>query len=400
MSPQQIAGLVHELRVHQVELKMQNDELRRIQEELENARDRYLHLYDFAPSAYFTVNEKGAVTEANLTAATLLDRPRTALVGKMFSHFIHRDDQDIWYLYRKNLLETGIFQSPQLRLVKSDGGVFYVNLECMLAEESGSESKVIRIAATDVTGLKRAEKALQQANTTLEQRVAERTAEVERRALQLQRLALEMSDVEDRERRRIAMILHDDLQQRLASLRFKIWDIVPRDKADEHVEGKIKELEADIDESIKISRSMSLDLSPPVLHQHGLIAALGWLAKDIRSRHGLSVVLNADKQAEPETAALASVLFRTVKELLFNVVKHSGARSAQVDAAMNANQIVIIVSDSGKGFDAVDFKSRQDAGEAFGLFSIKERIHFLGGSFSIESSPGAGCYATITVPRR
>lgn len=399
MSPQQIAGLVHELRVHQVELKMQNDELRRIQTELEKARDRYLHLYDFAPTAYFTVDEKGVVAEANLTAATLLERPRKALVGTMFSRFIHRDDQDIWYLHRKRLLETGNFQSPHVRLVKSGGAFFYVNLECMLAKESGSERKVIRIAATDVTCLKQAEQALRHSNATLEQRVAERTAEVGQRALQLQRLALEMSDVEDRERRRFAVILHDDLQQRLASLRFKIWDIVPRDKADERVEDKIKELEADIAESIKISRSLSLDLSPPVLHQNGLIAALGWLAKDIQSRHSLSVALNADKQAEPETAAMASVLFRTVNELLFNVVKHSGARSAQVDAAVSGNQIVISVSDSGKGFDEVDFKARQAAGDTFGLFSIKERISFLGGSFSIESSPGAGCRATLSVPK-
>ena len=399
MSPQQTAKLVHELRVHQVELKMQNDELRRIQTELENARDRYLHLYDFAPTAYFTVDEKGAVVEANLTAATMLDRPRKALVGQMFSRFIHRDDQDIWYLNRKRLLETGNFQSFQIRLVKSDGGGFYVSLECMLAKEGGREYRVIRIAATDVTCLKQAEQDLQLSNATLEQRVAERTAEVRQRALQLQRLALEISDVEDRERRRIAMILHDDFQQRLASLKLKIWDIVPRDKADEQVVNNIKELEADIAESIKISRSLSLELSPPVLRQHGLIAALDWLAKDIQSRHGLSVTLNADKQAEPETAALASVLFRTVNELLFNIVKHSGARSAQVDAAMNGNQIVINVSDSGKGFDAADFKSRQDAGQTFGLFSIKERISFLGGSFSIESSPGAGCRATLSIPK-
>lgn len=167
MPPQQIAGLVHELRVHQVELKMQNDELRRIQAELENARDRYLHLYDFAPTAYFSVDEKGTVTEANLTAATLLDRPRNTLAGQMFSRFIHRDDQDIWYLHRKHLLETGNFQSPQVRLVKSDGGFFYAKLQCMLVEESGGERKAIRIAATDVTSLKQAEQALQQSNATL-----------------------------------------------------------------------------------------------------------------------------------------------------------------------------------------------------------------------------------------
>ena len=162
MPPQEAAKLVHELRVHQLELKMQNDELRGIQAELEKARDRYVHLYDFAPTAYLTVDEKGAVAEANLTAATLLERPRSALVGTMFSRFVHRDDQDVWYLHRKRLLETGDLQAFQLRLVKNDDGVFYVNLECMLVEESQRGLKAIRISATDITGLKRAEEKLRQ----------------------------------------------------------------------------------------------------------------------------------------------------------------------------------------------------------------------------------------------
>jgi len=162
MPPQEVSKLVHELRVHQIELKMQNDELRRIQAELEKARDRYVHLYDFAPTAYLTVDEKGAVVEANLTAATLLERPRSALVGMMFSRFVHRDDQDVWYLHRKRLLETGDFQAFQLRLVKNDGGVFSVNLECMLVEESQRGLKAIRISATDITELKRAEEKLRQ----------------------------------------------------------------------------------------------------------------------------------------------------------------------------------------------------------------------------------------------
>lgn len=168
MSTQDIANLVHELRVHQIELKMQNDELRRIQAELEKARDRYVHLYDFAPTAYFTVNEKGAVAGANLTAATLLDRPRAELVGRMISHFIHREDQNAWYLHRKRLLETGEFQSFQLRMVKYDGDLFDVNLECMLVEGRDGGSKHIRIAATDITRLKRAEEALRQSKEHLQ----------------------------------------------------------------------------------------------------------------------------------------------------------------------------------------------------------------------------------------
>jgi PAS domain S-box-containing protein len=396
MSSQQIANLVHELRVHQTELRMQNDELRRIQAELENARDRYVHLYEFAPTAYFTVNGTGDIAEANRTAAGLLVRPRADLVGQTFSHFIHRDDQDVWYHHRRHLLETGDFQSFQLRLVKHDGGLFYVHLECMRAAGSNGDSKTIRISATDITSLKQAEQALQQANTTLEQRVAERTVQVGQRALQLKKLALELSNVEDRERRRIAMILHDDLQQRLTSLRFKIWEILPGEQINARVEENIIDLENDIAESIKISRSLSTELSPRVLHQHGLKAALAWLAKEMQSGHGLSVTFDTGQHIEPESVALASVLFRMAKELLFNVVKHAGVTSAHMDARMNCDMIVISVQDPGKGFNAADLQARQDS---FGLFSIKERINLLGGTFTIDSSPGTGCRVTLSVPR-
>jgi PAS domain S-box-containing protein len=160
MAPQEIARLVHELRVHQMELQVQNDELRRIQVELERARDRYEHLYDFAPAAYFTVTEKGTVAAANVTAATLLGAQRKALVGRMFSRFIQPEDQGVWYLHRKSLLETGDFQSFQLRLVKNDGGQLYVNLECTRDEDSDSGLKQIRIVAVDITERKRGEEAL------------------------------------------------------------------------------------------------------------------------------------------------------------------------------------------------------------------------------------------------
>jgi PAS domain S-box-containing protein len=398
MSHQEIATLVHELRVHQIELKMQNDELRRIQAELENTRDRYVHLYDFAPTAYFTVNGTGAIAEANLTAATLLARPRADLVGQMFSRFIHYDDQDVWYHHRKHILETGDFQSFQLRLVKQDGALLYVHLECMRAAGGDGEPKAIRIAATDVTSLKQVEQALQQANTTLEQRVAERTIQVGQRNVQLQKLALELSSAEDRERRRIAMILHDDLQQGLASVRFRLWNIFPREKIDVQVKRNISDLENEIAQSIQISRSLSTELSPPVLQQHGLRAALAWLAKEMQSGHGLSVTFrDSGQNIEPESVALASVLFRMVKELLFNVVKHAGVTSAHMDARINGNMIAISVQDQGKGFDAADLQVRQDV---FGLFSIEERINVLGGAFTIDSSPGAGCRVTLSFPRK
>jgi PAS domain S-box-containing protein len=129
MSSHDIASLVHELRVHQIELELQNDELRRIQATLENARDRYAHLYDFAPVACFTVDDKGVIAEANLTAATLLDQPRSALIGRRFSRYIQHEDQRIWYLHCNHLLESEDNRSFRLRLVKSGGAVFHANLD-------------------------------------------------------------------------------------------------------------------------------------------------------------------------------------------------------------------------------------------------------------------------------
>ncbi|MGD8338199.1 MAG: response regulator [Desulfobacterales bacterium] len=163
MSTKDMAKMIHELRVHQIELKMQNEELRRIQEELEEARDRYSHLFDFSPVGYLTVNEKGIVEGANLTFATLMGMERSAVVGKPFSRFVQREDQDVYYLNSQRLLESGALQSFTLRLTKNDGSDFFANLECMLIRENVSAPKQIRIVVSDITEQKKLEWRLWQA---------------------------------------------------------------------------------------------------------------------------------------------------------------------------------------------------------------------------------------------
>jgi PAS domain S-box-containing protein len=162
MSPKEMTKLIHELRVHQIELKMQNEELRRIQEELEEARDRYSHLYDFSPVGYLTVNEKGLVEEANLTFATLMGMERSAVVGNPFSRFIQREDQDVYYLNFQRLLESGDLQSFKLRLTKNDGSDFFTSLECILIRENDNDPKQIRIVVSDITEQKELEWRLRQ----------------------------------------------------------------------------------------------------------------------------------------------------------------------------------------------------------------------------------------------
>jgi len=159
LSPKEIRRTLHELRVHQIELEMQNEELRRAQAELDAARARYFDLYDLAPVGYCTVSEQGLILEANLTAATLRGVARGALVNQPLTHFILPEDQDIYYRLRKHLFETGAPQVCELRLVKKDGDPFWAHLEATAAKDADGDP-MCRVVLSDITARKRAEEAI------------------------------------------------------------------------------------------------------------------------------------------------------------------------------------------------------------------------------------------------
>ncbi len=165
MSPENMTTLIHELQVHQIELKMQNDELRRIYEELEQSRDKYSHLYDFAPIGYLTVTEKGIIDEVNLTLASMLGTTRTDLLGKPFHRFVLKEDQDLFYKHRQRLLETGTPQSCELSLVKKGGDTFYARLECLVIKKKEHDLRQIRVSVSDITEIKEISRALQESET-------------------------------------------------------------------------------------------------------------------------------------------------------------------------------------------------------------------------------------------
>jgi PAS domain S-box-containing protein len=197
--------LLYELQVHQAELEIQNEELRRHQLELATTRDKYAALYDFAPVGYLTLDARGTVLEANLTAATLLGVPRGVLLGTPLARFIVRDDQDVFYFHRGQVFEAHITQTCDLRLRRSDGTVFVAHLEsCALsgegaplnwrpsadtvAGEAGAARQCLTVLS-DITARKQAEAALQVAHDELEQRVLERTAALATAYEELKRFA-------------------------------------------------------------------------------------------------------------------------------------------------------------------------------------------------------------------
>lgn len=134
--PADIRQLVEDLQVHQIELEMQNEELQRLQQDLEKTRDRYSDLYDFSPVSYFTINEKGTIVEANLTAAAMVGMTRRLLIGRRFSDFIVRDDQDVFYHHRRKLYETQVKQTCELRIKGKQGPEFYALMESIVVSGS------------------------------------------------------------------------------------------------------------------------------------------------------------------------------------------------------------------------------------------------------------------------
>jgi two-component system, cell cycle sensor histidine kinase and response regulator CckA len=151
--------MLHELRVHQIELEIQNEELRRAHAELEAARARYFDLYDLAPVGYFTLSDQGLILEANLAAATMIGVARSALVKQPISRFILKEDQDIFYLHRKNLFETGEPQAFELRLVKEDAAPVWVRIDATVAHDADG-APLCRATLIDITERRQIEEKL------------------------------------------------------------------------------------------------------------------------------------------------------------------------------------------------------------------------------------------------
>ncbi|MEI6613552.1 MAG: response regulator [Chrysiogenales bacterium] len=150
LSPEETSRTLYEMRVHRIELEMQNEELRRAQAELETARALYFDLYDLAPVGYVTISQKGLILEANLSAAALLGVARGALTNRLLSRFILKEDQDIYYRHYKQLFASGAQQVCELRMMKQDGSSFWARLEAATRQAAG-DAPVCRVVVSDIT---------------------------------------------------------------------------------------------------------------------------------------------------------------------------------------------------------------------------------------------------------
>lgn len=225
-------------------------------------------------------------------------------------------------------------------------------------------------------------------------------ATAEARAEQLQQLALALADAEARERKRLAQLLHDHFQQLLSAAKLRAG-MLRRAASDPAVSGHAQHVERLLEEAIAASHSLTMELSPPVLYDVGLNAAVRMLVRNLEQRNNLTFEVNLDEQAEPALEQIRVLLFEAIRELLHNVVRHAKASCVSMASqTLPGAGIEITVSDDGIGFDASTLSMRHDrkADPTFGLIEIRERLRFIGGDVRIASLAGEGTKVQLIVP--
>lgn len=395
MRPEDIYRLVHELRVHQVELEMQNEELRRAELELETSRAEYFDLYDLAPVGYLTVDEAGIIQKANLTAARLLGIERSALVKQPFTRFIATEDQDAYYLHRKVVSKTSAQQGLEARLDRVDGARFWAQLEVAPADH-GDGKPLTRIVVMDITERKHAQESLtaaieelQQADRRKDHFLGVLSHEI-RNPLASIVLCLDLLDRSDSNREQAKV--REVMKRQAAKLSRLVDDLLNVTRI---IQGKIE------------LRKQRVDLGE-LVRRTAEDCAASFREKGVE----LQVLpISAGLCVEGDPTRLAQV----VGNLLDNAAKFSardGTTHLDVFRDAGGRCAVIQVADYGIGMAPETLKDlfipfhqadtslgRQDVGLGLGLALVKELVELHGGEVRAESRGlGKGSVFTVSLP--
>lgn len=213
---------------------------------------------------------------------------------------------------------------------------------------------------------------------------------------QLRSLVSELLFTEERERRRLATDLHDSICQHLAIAKLRT-DALQHSTSSAPLVEELEKICSLLSDAIRQARSLVFDLSPPILNELGLEAALKSLVEKIEQQ-GIGVDFTDDEQPKALKQDVAVLCYRVVQELLTNVVKHAHARNVRVSVARDGDQVRLMVADDGTGFTPEEISANGEEARGFGLSSVIERLHHLDGDLKVESTPGQGTRVTVTVP--
>ena len=289
---------------------------------------------------------------------------------------VHPEDRQIAVDSLNELFISG-YSQKEYRIIISDGSIVWLHDKKHIIRDSHGKTIQIGCIARDITEYKKTLEKLHEYKNDL------------------QALTQELSLTEERERRRIAMELHDHAIQNLAYCKIKL-DEFYKDGAAESSEHTINELKEIISRTIQSIRTLTFELSPPVLYELGLEPAIEWLGENILLKMGILFRIESDNFEDNLNQEMRILLFQVIRELLYNSAKHSKARETIVTIRKKEDNLFISIQDDGIGFDTNETIGKKS--QNFGFFSIQERMNNIGGFFNIKSSPGHGTVASIIVP--
>lgn len=331
-----------------------------------------------------TVTRDGVILYSNHAAADMLRVPLDRLIGRHVAEVLGQETWEVFKPMLRDAFAGGTHLGREMMFRRPDGTELPVLVS--LRRLDIYPDAVVSVVTADLTAQKASEAALRRSQ-----------AELEARVTQLRLLAAELTHAEQRERRRLARILHDHLQQILVSVKLQAGSIRRRTR-EPGTSKAAQEMEALLGEALDASRSLTLELSPPLLHERGLVPTLEWLARWMGEKHKIAVHTSLEPGAEPAAEDVRVFLYHAARELLLNVRKHAGADQATLSLwSLPDGRLRLEVADEGAGFDTSI--RRSDASSGFGLFSIRERLAPLGGTLEVASEPGKGTRVTLIAPR-
>jgi PAS domain S-box-containing protein len=380
---QNAESLVHELRVHQIELELQCQELQRAQAEAEESRNRYRELYESIPIGYVTIDDTGRLYDLNPAGAALLgiDSDKRKQDHSFFFFFCN-GDSDAATLYCRRTLAEGDEQTIEFGMKKLDGTTFTAAVQAARVEHGEGKGERLRITFKDVSRRRAVEEALRQ-----------HQLELEANRVELQDLMAKLFTAQEEERRRIACDLHDDHCQRITALileasamekviRAVVPSLVPRMSA----------LKIKLSDILDDFRHMTHELHPRHLDTVSLACSMRTYIKDFMDYSNLDVNFQEHDVPAQLPMPLTICLYRLLQESLGNIRKHANAKHVAVSLSGQSDQVELRVSDDGSGFNSSENK------KGLGLTSMQERVRPLRGHVCIDSKPGRGTVVSVKIP--
>jgi len=374
----QLINELMKLRQRITELEGSKIELKRAQEALQRQREELQIILDSVPAMIFYKDKENRFVRVNKAFVETIKMPKERIEGNTCFE-LFPNQAEVYWKTDKEVIASGC---PKRKIIEqfetAEGKKWFLKDKIPYRNEEGDIVGLIGFSI-DITERMRAKEKLLSYQD------------------QLRTLTSKLSLTEERERRSIATELHDRIGHALAITRIKLESL--KESASSTSLGKaLDEIFDLIQQMIQDTRLLTYEISPPILYELGLEAAIEWLVERIQEQHGILTEFEDDRQPKPMYNDIRVLLFKAVRELLINVAKHAHARSAKVSIQKNNNSIQIDVKDNGVGFNVSALNSHLEKTFGFGLFNIRERLDHLGGHIEIVSKPGRGTWITMVAP--